>query len=133
MKTRKCNKCDTTKPLNQFYKRSAGATPYLANPDNKYERICKDCRKAWQRKSFRTVIYGLTEEQYENMVEEHNGVCAICQEPPAKTALHVDHNHITGDIRGLLCRECNLAIGHLKDSTNLLMRAIKYLEKYEQN
>ena len=47
-----------------------------------------------------------------------------------KNALTVDHNHVTGQIRGLLCTNCNLGIGNFKDKTELLKNAIKYLEKY---
>lgn len=73
--------------------------------------------------------YGITLEQYEHMFTECNGRCMICDKPgeDSDRGLHVDHNHETGDIRGLLCGSCNLALGHFKDSIPLLLKAIEYL------
>jgi oligoribonuclease NrnB/cAMP/cGMP phosphodiesterase (DHH superfamily) len=57
--------------------------------------------------------YGITIEQYNNMLEEQNFVCPICKEPPKENnkRLHIDHNHDTGEVRGLLCSKCNGALG----------------------
>jgi hypothetical protein len=60
------------------------------------------------------------------MMLAQNGRCAICMETPDKQ-LHVDHNHYTGLIRGLLCGKCNAGIGLLKDDSDLCMRATQYL------
>lgn len=134
---RKCNKCKQEKPLTKFYKRSLSATPYMATPEARYEKVCKECRKSFMSDNFRRYNYGLTQEEYQAKLEEQNHCCAICGEKGKDNTkngtgtLHVDHNHITGNIRGLLCRECNLAIGHLKDSVSILMRAIRYLEIYQ--
>jgi Recombination endonuclease VII len=77
-------------------------------------------------------LYGLTPERYNQMLAEQNGVCAICSNPPTgegKTNLylHVDHNHTTGQLRRLLCKNCNNAIGLLNDSPYLAARLAKYL------
>jgi hypothetical protein len=67
------------------------------------------------------------------MIQQQNGECAICKttEPSsAYAALYVDHDHNTGAIRGLLCWRCNIGLGYLKDSFELLEAAIRYLEKY---
>lgn len=77
--------------------------------------VCKTCRpraakrsypelsrKHWLRKA-----YGLTPEQYDDMLRAQGGVCAICKKPPKGNRLHVDHCHETGRIRGLLCVSCN--------------------------
>lgn len=66
----------------------------------------------------------MTLEDYEKMSDLQNGKCAICGE---KKELHVDHDHETGMIRGLLCGNCNRAIGIMKDDKNLLIKAIEYL------
>lgn len=71
--------------------------------------------------------YGLTEEQYGQMVGNQEGKCLICFRVPTDN-LVVDHCHETGIVRGLLCRKCNAAIGALDDSPDLLKRAITYLE-----
>lgn len=68
--------------------------------------------------------YGITKSQYESMLSKQNGLCAICGTKPA---IAVDHNHITGKIRGLLCVECNLGIGHFKENKHWLFKAIQYL------
>ena len=77
--------------------------------------------------------YGLGFKEYEEMLFSQNGVCAICSgEPPKnqhKTRLNIDHCHSTGKIRGLLCDACNRAIGLLKDSPDLLNKAISYLAR----
>ena len=72
--------------------------------------------------------YGITQEQYAALVKAQGGACSICGKVPQK--LHVDHNHKTGKVRELLCHSCNTAIGHLKESPELLMKAIAYLEKH---
>ena len=67
-------------------------------------------------------------EDYFDMLDAQNGVCAICGET-CKSAqrLSVDHDHTTGEIRGLLCRSCNSGIGYFQDSVKLLKKAIQYL------
>jgi hypothetical protein len=73
--------------------------------------------------------YGLTIESYNEMVINQGGVCKICLLAPTgrKKNLCVDHCHVTGKVRGLLCDSCNRAIGLLGDDTNLLAKAIEYL------
>lgn len=73
--------------------------------------------------------YGITLEEYESMVEAQNGKCLICHFPPLEgDRLVVDHDHKTKKIRGLLCRNCNLVLGHASDNTKILLAAIAYLE-----
>lgn len=81
--------------------------------------------------------YGITQEQHDALFEQQGGKCWICEEPETmpdgrsgKTrALAVDHCHETGAVRGLLCGRCNRGIGLLKDSPDLLGKAIQYLLK----
>jgi hypothetical protein len=76
--------------------------------------------------------YNLTLDQYRAMRLEQNEKCAVCNQvfddDNRHKTCHVDHDHKTGKIRGLLCCECNLAIGKMKDSPELLEKAAKYLE-----
>jgi hypothetical protein len=67
------------------------------------------------------------------MLADQNNCCAICDSHVTlfKKQLAVDHNHETGEVRGLLCLACNGGIGKLKDSIPMLEKAIKYLKKYE--
>jgi|ERR1035441_1229348 hypothetical protein len=73
--------------------------------------------------------HGITLEQYNIMLEEQDGKCAICGtiEPSGKGNFHVDHNHKTDSIRKLLCSQCNVGIGMFKENINLLSSAIIYL------
>lgn len=76
--------------------------------------------------------YKITVIDYDNLLKAQNGCCAICLRPPNDNKfLNVDHCHTTGKIRGLLCSRCNPALGKLKDSKELLLKAIEYLEKHE--
>lgn len=75
--------------------------------------------------------YGLTVEAYQQMVEQQGGVCKICGRPPSDRwkRLHVDHDHSTGKVRGLLCHKCNTAMGNFNDDTDVMRLAIRYLEE----
>lgn len=76
--------------------------------------------------------YGMTIEDFNVLWEAASGVCQICNDPLRLfdgTSAHyaIDHNHSTGDVRGLLCPPCNKGLGHLKDSPSILQKAINYL------
>lgn len=75
--------------------------------------------------------YNISLSDYESMYEKQNGKCAICLID--SNSLHVDHCHKTNKIRGLLCGNCNKALGLLKDNTDNFLRAMDYLnEKKEE-
>ena len=89
-------------------------------------RMLKSQRKYILRKRF-----GISLEQYETMLQQQNGGCAICGASVGRKdgwRLAVDHNHKTGKVRGLLCTNCNSGIGRFKDSAELLLKASSYLE-----
>jgi len=70
------------------------------------------CYRCYQRAWWLNREYGLTPRQYDLLVWGQGGACAICREKSDR--LHVDHNHITGEVRGLLCMPCNQALGLLR-------------------
>ncbi len=72
-------------------------------------------------------MYGIDQKDYDEILEKQNGVCAVCGKKDAP--LCVDHNHISGKVRGILCRKCNSAIGLLQDDKEIVKRAFEYLEK----
>lgn len=80
----------------------------------------------------RQYLYGLTPEQYAEMLAEQEGRCAICRigTPGGRGGWHVDHDHATGMVRGLLCHNCNLALGNFKDDVTRLRAAVAYLEAH---
>lgn len=73
--------------------------------------------------------YKITVEEYDRISESQNGCCAICGTELNGRNVRIDHNHKTGEIRGLLCTSCNSGIGLLKDSSDVMMRAARYLER----
>lgn len=72
--------------------------------------------------------YGLTLLEYDDLLERQESACAICFTPVIDRSLHVDHDHISGSVRGLLCRGCNMGLGNFLDSVEHLRNAIRYLE-----
>lgn len=108
---------------------------YHKQPENGRKSIVKALE--WQRKNkerdslnkFKYNLkrnYGLSYEDYCKKAEEQKGLCAICFKPPYRN-LDVDHNHSTGKNRGLLCGNCNTAIGLLKEDPQLFTQALAYL------
>ena len=76
-------------------------------------------------------LYGIDMENYNNILSEQNNSCAICnKECVSGRKLAVDHNHDTGEVRGLLCCKCNRGLGNFHDNLDLLRSAVLYLEKY---
>ncbi|HVF75795.1 MAG TPA: endonuclease VII domain-containing protein [Acidimicrobiales bacterium] len=72
--------------------------------------------------------FGITLETYDEMLAAQEGVCGICERPPRDDiSLHVDHEHGTGRVRGLLCFRCNNALGDFEDDAVLLLRAADYV------
>lgn len=72
--------------------------------------------------------YGLTHDEYLTLLEAQGGTCAICRDSEQRRALAVDHDHVTGQVRGLLCDRCNPMLGYARDSIPVLEAAIKYLK-----
>lgn len=145
-----CPRCKITKPLDQF---SSSGRPELG-PVRNVRSYCKPCgidvdreyrrrhpdrhRKYTLRGNLRK--YGITPEQYSELLLTQGRRCAICgtEEPGNKknsageTRFAVDHDHTTGKIRGLLCSRCNNGIGHFGDDVALMARAIAYLEESKE-
>lgn len=70
-------------------------------------------------------VYGISTGDYQHMLDEQEGKCAICG--VSNTELHVDHDHDTGDVRALLCFSCNSGLGMFKDDPELLRKAAVYI------
>jgi len=143
MTTDVCNKCGKTKEIHEFVKCKKSKTGY--------RKVCRECRKQQQRDwvadnkdHFESLTrrqhlkkrYGITPEDYEKMLTEQKGKCAICnrhgQSPGNKRRLDVDHCHKTGKIRGLLCNRCNQSMGKVKDDIDLLKKFLAYLIGWER-
>lgn len=72
--------------------------------------------------------YNITEEDYERLQAAQGGVCAVCHKPPRSRRLHVDHDHSSGLVRGLLCFQCNALLIRRGTSPERFRTAAKYLE-----
>jgi hypothetical protein len=94
-----------------------------------YRRLNPDKVKLAKRRAEYKRKFGITIEEYDTLYLNQGGRCAICLDKPTDRRLAVDHDHITGKIRGLLCKNCNLILGHAEDNCDILERAIKYLEE----
>jgi hypothetical protein len=103
------------------------------NPDKvqeineRHAALRPDLVKARARRSSLKRKYKLTPEQVVELTEGQGGRCAICRR---KSELVVDHCHETGRVRGMLCRRCNLGIGHLDDSAQMVRAALLYLSAF---
>jgi hypothetical protein len=129
-----CKVCGVEKNISDFY---TG------------RRDCKDCknaaaRKKWEenteasdrykkraRERAKERRYGITQEQFGQMLIDQDNKCKICSiEFKGTKYTHIDHCHDTNNVRGLLCNDCNLALGQFNDNTDIMDNAIKYLEKH---
>jgi len=85
-------------------------------------------KKISDRKSHLKRKFGLTQAEYDELLELQDGGCAICGELPGeRVSLHVDHDHLTGEVRGIVCVRCNNALGLFREDPALLTEAAHYL------
>jgi hypothetical protein len=131
--------------------RAQAAARYRADPERVKSRVrrwqqenpqrVRETRAAYiadgrksenDRRSYLKRKFGITPEQYAEMLAAQGGVCALCSRPPRNDiSLHVDHDHRTGAIRKLLCFRCNNALGDLYDDPELLRAAADYLDAHD--
>lgn len=135
-----CNQCNEEKKLVEFSN----------HPKGKFGKhpTCKSCRNAFARNYYvdnserilasqkvrdrynpdyeRQKKYGLSKEQFQEMLKSQTNKCKICG---AEEKLVVDHSHMTGKVRGLLCHKCNRGLGQFNDNIPLMFKAIEYLRK----
>lgn len=145
---KRCYSCSVEKDTSLFYK-SKFTSDKLRTPCIECTRIrwkkrydenrgkfiaqAASYRKKHPRNHFKCRLkekYGMTIEHYEELMLKQSGVCAICGKKD-KSRLSVDHDHATGKIRGLLCRQHNAGLGIFSDNEELLLKAIKYLKEHK--
>jgi hypothetical protein len=113
-----CPGCESIKPFGDWGRNRASKDGY-----NSY---CKACHNKRSAREYLKRVYGLTPDDVKTMIEAQAGLCCVCLRAPAE---HVDHDHATGKVRGVLCFNCNVAIGQFRDDSWLLRRAIRYLDR----
>jgi hypothetical protein len=97
---------------------------------------CVNCAREWWRQERQGRVggrwkkYGLSQNDVDEMLADQKHMCAICSQSIDAQKCHVDHDHATGAIRELLCRRCNLSIGHFSENPELLRVAARYIEKH---
>ena len=151
MKT--CTKCGEAKQESEFHKRKHGkgglcswckgcqkiidAGKYL-----KYANRQKETKKEWYKNNSHKIReyhlkhnYNLTPQEYEEMLNNQKGCCAICGTTFCSTGrrFSVDHCHTTGKVLGLLCNICNTLLGKAKDDIEILKKAISYLKEHNEH
>jgi Recombination endonuclease VII len=152
MQTKICTKCGIEKKISEFYKYPNGKFGvradckkcqllyaheyYFKNWDEKRKinNKYKSEHKEQNKNSILKRKFGITLDQYKEMFEKQNGLCAICnkEEKVNGRSLAVDHNHKTGKVRGLLCNKCNHhVLSGANDNINILQSAINYLNLYK--
>lgn len=113
--------------INMNLKRCAKCGKILPESEFSNKSYCRTCYRDywWQYK------YGISPEQYLELFDNQKGKCAICGRGlnEGETYFNVDHDHSTGEIRGLLCSQCNRGLGAFKDNVKLLEKAVKYLKE----
>ena len=135
---KKCTKCGEVKPLDSFStekrakdgRRSACKT-CLNISASKYYKDKDYVYSAEYRRRKTLACYGITPEDFNDMLEEQDNRCKICnieERHAAKGRFHVDHCHDTGKVRGLLCSKCNQGLGMFNDNSQFLREAATYLE-----
>ena len=140
-----CSKCNTEKPSSDFHVDRTSA-------DGRYSQ-CRLCKTAYHREYIRANPrksahnnlkyllkrnYGITPKDRERLYERCGLQCEICAHPLARPspkgqvayAASIDHSHLTGAVRGVLCSNCNKALGMLQDDPNVVRMAAAYLEKH---
>jgi hypothetical protein len=128
-----CTGCQKSKPRTAFYKRRDRKKGTTSE--------CRECllqRMAkWQKRFGRLAHtklrkrlwrYSLSVAEFQKLLKQQKGLCALCLKRPAET---IDHSHTNGKVRGLLCYRCNSGLGAFEDSVTLLEEAVKYLLSYE--
>lgn len=145
-----CPECGFYKRIEEF-KRLSSESALKKYPDG-YYWCCSECykNKTWvvapendnmnrkmrrRLKRQRRIVaiestYGLSESDYIEKINQQNNLCAICGKKDEGKVLCVDHDHVTGQVRGLLCNNCNIGLGNFKDNYEILQSAIGYLQKY---
>lgn len=152
-KEKQCACCKQIKPVGDFNRSGKRYQPYCRSCGESLGAESRAIKKAsgesvavnrrdykkrkWTR--LRTK-YGLEKDDYELLIVQQNGCCAICKltekekdgQHGEPLSLSVDHDHVTGSVRGLLCRQCNIGIGRLKESVEILQNAINYLKSHQE-
>jgi hypothetical protein len=124
---KRCTVCNEEKPVTQFGLRAGDKILRRSHC-----RKCSSVKRAEAASRSLKDEYGITADEYDQLLKNQNGGCAICgkcenHKNMKHRELCIDHSHNSGHVRGLLCSKCNLGIGHFFDNYDLLLKAAEYI------
>jgi len=127
---KKCNRCSITQDVKFFSKRT------YSSGKIGWQNKCKSCEREVKKNyykphEFARRLFKLSDEEYFRLIEDTQGKCDICKNPMGRKVC-IDHCHETQKIRGVLCNNCNTALGLFNDNISVMKDAIQYLEKAKQ-
>jgi hypothetical protein len=132
VETRTCPTCGEEKPTENFYRDKRQCKPCLREDARRYRAKHPDYHHGRNLKQ----RYGISVDEYQTIIASQNNACPICKVEisdtlgyKGKRAAVVDHNHDTGEVRGILCSFCNLVLGYARENTDILYKAIVYLSE----
>jgi hypothetical protein len=131
---KKCNRCKIEKGFEEFSKDSRAKSGTQTRCKKCQAEVKKEMATYYRAKHLE-YKYGITLEDYDQLKEQQNGKCAICgieEKYCENKRFAVDHDHDTEEVRALLCKKCNQAIGLLQDSSEFAFNAYTYLRKFNK-
>lgn len=127
-----CFLCEEVKAIADFPTSNSKPRPQCKSCISIIQREYREKNPERVRTAWLKFHYGLTLQEYSDMLEACNGRCEVCGDLPAhKGGLHIDHNHETGVVRGMLCFHCNSALGQVREDVERLRALIAYIERHE--
>jgi hypothetical protein len=129
-----CKVCGVEKNISDFYTgrkdckdcKNAAARRIRIDQPERYAKYRKQHNQYLKKRR-----YGVTQDQFEKMLVNQNNMCKICgNEFKSTKDTHIDHCHDTNVVRGILCNNCNMALGQFNDNLDIMENAIKYLQSY---
>lgn len=146
-----CSTCKIEKPFSEFWKNRRNVNGiqsscktchgkitklWRVNNNDRYKWLMEKMNSDRKEKGYYRTWhlrdkFGIIVDQYKEILNSQGGGCAICRStfPARRQSFHIDHDYLTGEIRGLLCHNCNRGIGYLQDSIKILQKSIQYLSK----
>lgn len=139
---RQCKECYNAEQQAKYHEDVETSREYNRTKAFHRSQAARDYRKAYRAKHASEIarkkyegrirrVYGMSVEDYEALRDSQGGVCVVCGRDPSPKRLYVDHDHATGLVRGLLCNNCNSAIGLLADNPAAMRAAAAYVERKE--
>ena len=137
-KIKKCSKCKINYPATPKYFHKH------RNRNDGFDPWCIECKKKYHKTYYKMKNYEISNQSFERLMLEQDNRCAICglkfdeiystyDYPHQRYDPDIDHDHMTGKVRGLLCLNCNRALGRCNENSLILINAVRYLQRNKPN